>query len=584
LSLPRKHWNLAASAPPEWLRQVVGALGVSPLIAQILHNRGVRTLDSAADFFSDTESEPNPFCLLGLDEAVTRIRRAIRAGELIVVYGDFDVDGITATAVLAETLQALGAKVRPYIPNRFNEGYGLNNDALTRLAADGARLVVTVDCGIRSPVEVTHADTLGVDMIVTDHHSVGQDLPQACAVVNPKQEDCAYGFRDLAGVGVAFKLAQALLRVDRHVPLNGGAKLNEDDLLDLVALGTVADLAPLVGENRRLVRRGLALINRAPRPGLEAMIRAANLHPGRIGTAAIGYALGPRLNAAGRLEKAELSDDRLLTSYRLLVCRDPREAGELALDLNQTNDERKRQTQTALRVAREQVLVQVMAEAPESLLVAIGEDFPQGIVGLVAGRLAEEFYRPAVVIEKGPENCRGSARSINEFNITSALDQCRDLLVRHGGHAAAAGFTVSRQNLPALLDQLRAIARRELAGRLLMPLVEVDAKTSLADMTVETAHELQHLEPCGIGNPSPLFMTRGLTVRAARAVGEEKKHLKLTLYDGHDSREAIAFGLGALARNDGKLPPVDAVYALETNDWYGEERSQLRIEDLRPSE
>jgi single-stranded-DNA-specific exonuclease len=578
LSLPRKHWKVAVPAPPDWLEQVNGHLGVPPLIGQILYNRGVCTLEEADCFFADAESEASPFRLLGLQEAVTRIRRSIRAGELIVVYGDFDVDGITATAVLTETLEALGAKVRPYIPNRFNEGYGLNKDALTRLAADGAKLIVTVDCGIRSPDEVTHADSLGVDMIVTDHHSVGQDLPQACAVVNPKQQHCGYGFQDLAGVGVAFKVAQALLAVDHHVPLNGGAKLHEDDLLDLVALGTVADLAPLVGENRRLVRRGLALINHAPRPGLAAMIAASNLRTGRIGTAAIGYALGPRLNAAGRLDDAR-------TSYALLTSRDPQKANELALALNQTNDERKRQTQTALRVAREQVLAQVGADAaPDTLLVAIGEDFPQGIVGLVAGRLSEEFYRPAVVIEKGLEYCRGSARSIREFNITTALDECRELLVRYGGHAAAAGFTVSRKNLPVMLERLRVIAQRELAGRRLLPSLDVDVETPLSAMTVETARALDRLEPCGIGNPSPLFMTRGLMVRAARAVGEEKKHLKLSLYDGRVGREAIAFGLGALARNDGKLPPVDVVYALETNDWYCEERPQLRIEDLRPSE
>ncbi len=578
LSLPRKHWKVAAPAPPDWLEQLSGRLDVPPLVGQILYNRGVCTLEEATCFFADVESEESPFHLRGLQEAVTRIRRSIRTGEPIVVYGDFDVDGITATAVLTETLAALGATVRPYIPNRFFEGYGLNKDALTRLAGEGTKLIVTVDCGIRSPVEVTYAESLGVDMIVTDHHSVGEDLPQACAIVNPKQEHCSYGFQDLAGVGVAFKLAQALLTVDRNVPLNGKTALHENDLLDLVALGTVADLAPLVGENRRLVRRGLALINQAPRPGLAAMIAASNLRPGRIGTAAIGYALGPRLNAAGRLDDAR-------TSYALLTCRDPQKASELALALNQTNDERKRQTQTALRAARTQVLEQAGPDAiPDPLLVAIGEDFPQGIVGLVAGRLSEEFYRPAVVIEKGLEYCRGSARSIDEFNITTALDECRDLLVRYGGHAAAAGFTVSRQNLPVMLERLRAVAQRELAGRRLLPSLAVDVEAPLSAMTVETARALEQLEPCGIGNPNPLFVTRGLMVRSARAVGEEKRHLKLSLFDGRVAREAIAFGLGALARNDEKLPAVDVVYALETNDWYGEERPQLRIEDLQPAE
>jgi single-stranded-DNA-specific exonuclease len=374
-------------------------------------------------------------------------------------------------------------------------------------------------------------------------------------------------------VGVAFKLAQALLRVNKQVPLDRRpVNLAEEDLLDLVALGTVADLSPLIGENRRLVRHGLDVINNMPRPGIEAMIEAACLRRGQIGAAAIGFALGPRLNAAGRLDDA-------WTSYALLTCRDAAQATALAQELNQTNDERKRQTQNALEIARRQVL----PEADRSqILIAMHEEFPQGIVGLVAGRLSEEFYRPVVVIEKRAEYCRGSARSIDEFNITAALDGCRDLLVRYGGHAAAAGFTVEAANLPVLLDRLRDTARQQLDGLELRPTVHVDAEVSLADMTVETHRQLDRLEPCGIGNPNPLFLSRHVTVRGARPVGREGQHLKLSLYADQATRDAIAFGQGPLTSEIGNS--IDVVYSLETNDWYGDERPQLRIEDFRPSE
>lgn len=573
MTYPRKRWKVAAPAPESLMAQIAGQLGIPGFMAQILYNRGVKTVEQAAEFFEDCVPDVDPFKLQGLNKAVDRIRRAIRNGEQIAVYGDFDVDGITATAVLTETLQALGARVRPYIPNRFNEGYGLNKDTLSTLASENVRLIVTVDCGIRSPDEISHACSLGVDMIVTDHHSVGSELPPALAVVNPKQNGCGYGFQDLAGVGVAFKLAQALMRVNAHVPLGGKVTLCEDDLLDLVALGTVADLVPLVGENRRLVRRGLRVLNELRRPGIEALAQAAGLRRGRINTVAIGFVLGPRLNAAGRLDDAGIS-------YSILTSRDPHEADTLATELDLTNDERRRQTSQAVEIARGQVVQAAQGAEDCALLVAVHEQFPQGIVGLVAGRLTEEYYRPAVVIERRPQFCRGSARSIDEFDITAALDCCQDLLVRYGGHAAAAGFTVEADKLGELVERLHAIAQRELAGRELLPSVDVDVEVPLPTMTVETARELEKLEPCGIGNPSPLFMTRGLTVRSSRPVGKESQHLKLSLFDGRTSREAIAFGLGGWAS---RMPVcVDVVYALETNDWYGDERPQLRIEDIRP--
>jgi single-stranded-DNA-specific exonuclease len=373
-------------------------------------------------------------------------------------------------------------------------------------------------------------------------------------------------------VGVAFKLAQALLRTNRQVPVaQSEVSLNEEDLLDLAALGTVADLAPLLGENRSLVKRGLERLNAAERLGVRAMMAQAGLEPGQIDATAIGFILGPRLNAAGRLEDA-------VTSYDLLTCRSPDQAASLARELEELNRHRQRLTAEALEQAKEQVL---MAGESEKLFFAAGEDFLAGIVGLVAGRLTEEFYRPTVVVELGPEQSRGSARSIPEFNITTALDQCDDLLVRYGGHAAAAGFTVDNENLEALRERLQEIAVRRLEGVELAPTLLVDAEVELSEMDWATQALLTQLEPCGYANPSPLLLSRRAIVRGARAVGTDGGHLKLTLSDGQRIWDAIAFRQGQWAS---QLPPrIDVIYALEINEWNGRKQLQLNVKDLRPS-
>ena len=400
----------------------------------------------------------NPFRLRGMNEAVERIRHAIRAWEPIAVYGDFDADGVTSTALMVQTLSALGADVRPYIPHRVDEGYGLNNGALAELKRDGVKLVITVDCGIRSVDEVAFANRLGLDMIITDHHSVGPKLPPALAVINPKRSDCDYPFRDLAGVGLAFKLAQGLLRSNLQVSIRRDltVELDESDLLDLVALGTVADLAPLLGENRSLVTRGLDRLNQPQRPGLQALMKQAGLAPGQVTASTIGFVLGPRLNAAGRMEDARLA-------YELLQTEDVVKAAQLAGELDRLNARRKEITAQSLEAAQ----AQIEANGSDGYLhLVAGEEFLAGIVGLVAGRLAEQYYRPALVVELGDLQSRGSARSIAEFDITMALDRCADagLLVKHGGHAAAAGFTVENSKI----DALHSVAggdRRRATGR-----------------------------------------------------------------------------------------------------------------------
>lgn len=564
-----KRWLVAPLAPAGHLARFPN---VHPIIVQVLYNRGVTDPTEAASFLRGEGGEGNPFSLFGTGEAVTRLRRAIRAGEPIAVYGDFDADGVTATALLVQTLRELGGHAYPYIPHRVDEGYGLNKEALTYLAQIGTRVVVTVDCGVRSLEEAAYARKLGLDLIITDHHSVGTQLPEAVAVVNPRIPQHPYPFGELAGVGVAFKLAQGLLRSNARAPLQKRTlSLEEEDLLDLVALGTVADLAPLLGENRTLVRRGLELINRMERPGIEALCRQSGLRDGMVNTEAISYALGPRLNAAGRMDHARIAYQLLETAYLS-------EAEMLAARLDHLNQQRRQLTLEMYERAREIALAEA-GDAP--LLFAAAPNFPAGIVGLVASKLTDEFYRPTIIVETGPEFSRGSARSIPEFHITEALDECADLLIRHGGHAAAAGFTIASHKLGELAERMRQIAAERLAGLELTPILSIDAEISLAQLSWELVRQLTLIEPCGYGNPRPLFLSRNVQLRGQRCVGGEGQHLRLTLLDNGITWDGIAFKHGDWA---GKLPDrVDIVYHVELNEWNGEQRIQLNIQDIRPA-
>lgn len=564
MSLQSRRWQIARPVGQDQLDRFPG---LSPLIVQLLHNRGIQAPAAAADFLAGRFGPDDPFKLAGMAPAVTRLRRAIRRQERTAVYGDFDTDGVTATALLVEALSSAGAQVEPYIPHRVDEGYGLHLEALRELYRRGVRLVVTVDCGIRSLQEVERASR-GLDLIVTDHHSLGQALPPAVAVINPKRPDSAHPFRDLAGVGVAYKLAQALLRAERR--RSAPPQLEEETLLDLVALGTVADLVPLLGENRALVRRGLERLNECPRPGIEALMAEAGLRRGEIDAATIGFRLGPRLNAAGRIDTAMLA-------YRLLTGRDPLETRQLAQQLDGLN--RRRQELTEQTVAEAEA--QALADDPEAhLYLAASPNFLPGIVGLAASRLTEAYYRPSVVVELGEEESRGSCRSIPEFDITAALDQCSDLLIRYGGHRAAAGFTIASHKLGVLARRLKAIAAEQLAGVDLRPLLEIDVELPLEEVDWATHALLQQLEPCGMQNPQPVLLSRGIEVRDRRAIGGERKHLKLGLRDGRGVFwDAIFFRHGHLLS---ELPGrVDVAYTLEVNVWNGKKRLQLNIQDLR---
>lgn len=564
MSLQSRRWR---TARPVDRAHVARFAGLSPLVVQLLHNRGIEEPGAAADFLAGRFGPDNPFALAGMSQAVTRLRRAIRRQERMAVYGDFDTDGVTATALLVEALSSLGALVEPYIPHRVDEGYGLHLDALRELYLRGVRVVITVDCGIRSVEEVELASR-GLSLIVTDHHTLGRALPPAEAVINPKRPDSVYPFRDLAGVGVAYKLAQALLRAEGRRPTP--PELEEEALLDLVALGTVADLVPLRGENRALVHRGLERLNERPRSGVEALMAEAGLRRGEIDATAISFRLGPRLNAAGRIDTAMLA-------YRLLTSRDPHETRDLARQLDELNRRRQQLTQETVAAAEAQAL----ADDPEArLYLAASPSFLPGIVGLAASRLTEAYYRPSVVVEVGEEESRGSCRSIPEFDISAALDECSDLLIRYGGHRAAAGFTVATHKLGVLARRLKAIAAEQLAGVDLRPLLEIDLDLPLEEVDWATHALLQQMEPCGMQNPQPVLLSRDVEVRDRRAIGGDQKHLKLGLRDGAGVFwDAIFFRHGHLLAD---LPDrLDLAYTLEVNVWNGEKRLQLNVQDLR---
>ncbi|HBG73886.1 MAG: single-stranded-DNA-specific exonuclease RecJ [Chloroflexi bacterium GWB2_49_20] len=559
-----KHWQTETRITPE----ADEALKAFPtVIRQLLFNRGYATDETARQFLKATVAfDTSPWQLTGMERAITRLEYAILNQEPVVIYGDYDVDGVTATALLVQVLKSLGTQVREYIPNRFDEGYGLNNEALDTLKAEGSRVVITVDCGIRSLDEAVHARNLNLDLIISDHHHPGEILPDAYAIINPKQPGDAYPDKDLAGVGVAFKIAEALLE---RFPNNGFIK---DDLLDLVALGTVADLAPLAGENRSLVRQGLRQLRQTQRQGLFSLAAVTGLDLKNINASNIGFGLGPRLNAAGRLDSA-------LAAFKLLCSTDIFESGQLAQTLEIQNRDRQQVTRSMQAQAEKMVL----EEDPDAfLLFAVDPDFNAGVVGLAASRLSDIFYRPAIVACIGETTTRGSCRSIPEFHITEALDQCADLLVRYGGHAAAAGFTVENAKLPELKKRIKFIAEKQLSGLELHPLLCADAEISLTELNSRLLEQLAWFEPTGYGNPEPVFVTRGVRVASSRAVGSDGKHLKLNVTDGYSHFDAIGFRLGDLQPT---LPTyVDLLFTFELNEFNGRKNFQLNVRDLKSAE
>jgi len=558
--LAHTHWKLLPEADkPLEIR------GVDALVARLLYNRGV-TSASQADIFlkADKRLSIDPFSLPDMHHAVSRVYKALLSGEKIAVYGDFDADGITATALLVQGLTELGGDVIPYIPHRLYEGYGLKVSALEKLRKQGVTLVITVDTGITAFAEIEKSHKMGLEILVTDHHVPLDELPSANIIVDPKRSDSTCPFIEFAGVGVAFKLLEGLL-----------ASGKRDDLvhnsLELVTLGTIADMSPLVSENRHWVRSGLQLLNKTKRVGLVELMNIARIEKGKLTAETVSYQIGPRLNSAGRLDDAS-------TSYQLLVTQDRVQATMLAMELEEKNKERQRLVAETYEKARRQILED---GADRAILMASDADYPTGVIGLVAGKLADEFYRPVVLVKIGDDTCRGSARSIQEFDLMAALKACHHLLTKYGGHARAAGFNVHTRDLQQVQKKLRSLAEEQLTGLDLRPHIDIDAEVSLSVFARGVFEEMRHLEPYGMGNRAPIFLSRKVEVVEQKLVGSQHDHIKLKLKQDGIVWDTMGFRLGSylgeLARH------IDAVYSVEVDNFNGKGQLRLNLLDFARS-
>lgn len=572
----RPRWDIHTPLEDSAVRLAQAALphlGLSRLTVQLLANRGFTSFTDIETFLSppDVSSQPDPMLMVGMRPAVERICKAMTGRERVVVYGDFDADGVTSTALLTIALRHFGLEVEPYIPNRVIEGYGLNPGAVRAIAGGGAKLLITVDCGISGRREVEEARKAGLDVIVTDHHHLPQDLPEAAACINPKQQaDGCEAYHDLSGVGVAYQLVRALVKRCGKPP-----GLRNKDLLGLVAIGTVADVVPLKGANRALVGQGLAALSHHSLPGIGTMLQYAGVKPESVDTERIGYTIGPRLNAAGRVDDAR-------TAYRLLLTEDPREAASLAQKLEAQNRRRQAITNSVLEQAKERAR---RLDDSRKLILLSDPNWPSGVVGLVAGRLVEEFGRPAIVLEEGAEESRGSARSTPHFNIVCALNTVKELLVRHGGHEAAAGFTVKTANIEELNRSLCRIAGEQLEEMHLQNVLKADMELTMAEVTDGTLTEIGRLAPFGAGNASPLFMAKGVRVLDAFTFSDSGAHLKMILADSTNiSRapvEAIAWRTAHLLEAIKRRPRVDLLFYIERREWRGDVHLQLKVKDVK---
>ncbi len=559
--MPKLYWNIRPTAPDYYLAETNG---FSPLLKQILYNRNLRDLPSIEAFIDANESLcHDPYLMQDMEIATSRIYQGLLSGEKIAVYGDFDADGITGTVLLVQALSKLGGNAFPYIPHRMNEGHGINRTALNELKELGISLIITTDCGVNGIAEASMAKRKGIDLIITDHHNPVDELPCCTAVINPKRADSNYPFKELAGVGVSYKLVRALYQ--------SVGRIDETrEFLDLVAIGTVADMMPLIGENRYLVKEGLQVINENPRLGIRNIMELAGLSQGNVAAEDIAWAIAPRLNASGRLEHA-------LGGYNLLITKDWKEAYRLAAKLEEQNLERQKVTLKAFNHARGQI----PEGKPGSLLIAEDDDYPAGIIGLVAGRLTNEFYRPSIVIKTGAKVCQGSCRSIAEFDMIEAINSLSTHLDQFGGHPQAAGFTIKTANLPTFLKELTMLANSKLGELDLKPYVDIDAEVKLNTLGGKTYRAISQLAPFGKGNPMPVFLSREVEVVNCRQMGNNGKHLRLRLKHNGAIWDAVAFGQGDSLTDI--TDRMDIVFNFEQNEWMGDVSLRLRLVDMRPS-
>ncbi|MBC8177067.1 MAG: single-stranded-DNA-specific exonuclease RecJ [Desulfobacteraceae bacterium] len=564
-----KIWKLKPASPDA--SQLARRTGITPLQAQLLINRGITESIVAQSFLSPRLSQmADPMLMKGMDSAVKTILAAMETRDKITIYGDYDADGLTATAVLVHFFSDLGIPVTSYVPNRLEEGYGLNREAVEQIGRNGTGLIITVDCGISGAREIDLAKDLGLKVVVTDHHQMSGELRLNCPVINPHQPDCPFPFKDLAGVGLAFFLAVAIRAALRGQGwFKGRAEPDLREYLDLVALGTVADRVPLLGQNRMLVKGGMRCMTDSRWPGINAMMDVASVKSSEISSDDLAFRLAPRLNAPGRLGDSDVG-------LQILTVTEGQEAKELAQQVNIANGRRQRLEQSILDRIEEIIRSERQIHDRRTLLLW-GENWHQGVLGIVASRLVERYHRPSLVVGVKDGVATGSGRSIDGFNLYKALSRLTPLFQKFGGHAHAAGFRLDEGNLEILRDELEGLAQKEMISGDLVPTIDVDADLLLKDIDREMIHQITALSPFGQDNPEPVFRARSLHVSGSRVVGE--RHLKLRLRQGETILEAIAFGFGLRHPLNGKR--VDIIFTPGLNKWQGSEKIQLKIVDLK---
>jgi len=551
----------------EKIQELSTSLNLTPLVTSLLINRGITTVHEAKRFINIHEQPfHDPFLLDGMKEAVNRIKDAIHKNERMMIFGDYDADGISSTTILLTALKNLGANVDFYIPNRFSEGYGPNEEAFKTIHNEGYQLIITVDTGIAAVKEARLAKELKMDLIITDHHEIGPELPEALAIIHPKKEGSQYPFKDLAGCGVALKLACALLN---EVP---------EDLLEIAAIGTIADLVPLYDENRLIVKKGIEQLQKSSRPGIHALLKVAGINFSQIDEETIGFGLAPRINAVGRLQSAD-------PAVHLLLTEDMEEATILAKEIDRLNKERQQLVNEMTKEAIEEIEDQYPIDENPVIVVA-KENWNSGVVGIVASKLVEKYYRPAIVLSIDPETklAKGSARSIEGFDLYENLSQSRDILPHFGGHPMAAGMTLEEKDISELRKRLIQLAKQQLKEEDFIPIKKVDVSCKLEDITVEAIEQLQLLSPFGISNPKPIFLIENVHISNMKRIGADSSHLKMVLEENHSEVDTIGFGFGDLMDEISPLSKVSIIGDLMINEWNGRKKPQLKIQDIAVSD
>lgn len=568
----KTRWLVAELNPSEADKAslLASQLSLPPLVAKLLVQRGFADVDKARTFLTGgLECLHDPFLLKGMREAVDRIRLAGDRGEYVRIYGDYDADGVSSTTLMIYLFQRLELKFDYYIPHRTLEGYGLNEGAIDKAAEAGVSLIVTVDTGISAAAQIAYANSLGIDVIVTDHHEPPHELPAALALINPKQEDCPYPFKGLAGVGVAFKLASALLG---EPPV---------EWTDVVALGTIADLMPLTDENRVLVRMGLEELRVTGKPGFRALAGVAGIELSAVSATNVAFGMAPRINAAGRLRHAE-------AAVKLLTAEDGDTAEAAAAGLDTLNRERQKIVEETLEEAvhlwtAKCELSQREGQREPSVIVLAGEGWNVGVVGIVASKLVERYYKPALVlgIDAATGMCKGSARSIEGYDLHAALTECHELLDHYGGHQAAAGMSLHKDKLDELERRLSELADRWLTSEDWLPKTTIDLACTIEDATLDVLEQFMRLEPFGVDNPAPRLLLRQAALADRRVIGKDSKHLKLTLSGQGKLLDAIGFGFGSFAGKLADGAALELVGELSVNEWNGQRKAQFVVQDMR---